>query len=64
MPDEEIVDLMHRRETPCKDSLLQGEYLSHHSFIIEELGVGVDLKLPVDTSPVGRVSGWSGDLSW
>ena len=64
MPGEEIVDLRHRRETPCKDPLLQGEFSSHHSFISQELGVGVDLKLPVDTTPIGLVSGWGGDLSW
>ena len=61
---EEVVDLKHRQETPCKYPPLQSECSSHHSFISQELGVGVDLKLPVDTSPVGRVSGWSGDLSW
>ena len=63
MPGEEIVDLRHRRETPCKEPPLQGECLSHHSFISQELGVGVDLELPVDTPPVGLVSGFGGDLS-
>ena len=53
MPGEEIVDLRHRLETPCKYLPLQGECLSHHSFIIQEHGVGVDLKLPVNTPPVG-----------
>ena len=64
MSGEEIVDLRHHRETPCKDPPLQGECSSHLSFIIHKLGVGVDLKLPVDTPPVGLVSGWGGDLNW
>ena len=64
MPGEEIVDLRHRRETLCKDPPLQGEWSSHHFFISQELGVGVDLKLPVDTPPVGLVSSWGGGLSW
>ena len=64
MPGEEIVDIMHRQETPCKDPPLQGECSSHYSFISQELGVGVDLKFPVDTPPVGLVSGWGGCLSW
>ena len=64
MPGEEVVDLRHRWETPCKYQPLQSECLSHHSFISQELGVGVDLKLPIDIPPVGLVNGWSGDLSW
>ena len=64
MSAKDIVDLKHRLETPCKDPPLQGECLSHHSFISQELGVGVDLKLPVDTPPVGLVSGWGRGLSW
>ena len=64
MPGEEVVDLRHHRETPCKDPPLQGECSSHHSFISQELGVEIDLKLPVDTPPVGLVSGWGGGLSW
>ena len=64
MPDEEIVDLRHYRETPCKDPPLQGECSSHHSFISQELGVGVDLELPIDTQSVGLVNGWGGDLNW
>ena len=64
MPGEEIVDLRHLPETPCKDPPLQGEYSSHHSFFSQELGVGVDLESPVDTPPVGLVSGWDGDLNW
>ena len=61
MHDEEIVDLRHRRETPCKDPPLQGECLSHYSFISQELGIGVDLELPIDTPLVRLVSGWGGD---
>ena len=64
MPGEEIVDLKHRRETPCKDPPLQCECSSHNSFVVQELGVGVDLKLPVDTLPFGLVSSWGGVLSW
>ena len=64
MPGEEVVDLRHHRETPCKYPPLKSECSSHHSFISKELGVGVDLKLPVDTPPVGLVSGWGGDLCW
>ena len=62
MPGEEIVDLRHRRETPCKDPPLQGKCSSHHSFISQDLSVEVDLKLPVDTPPVGMVSGWGVEL--
>ena len=64
MAGEEVVDLWHRWETPCKYPPLQGECSSHHSFISQELGVGVDLKLPIDTPPVGLVSGYGGDLNW
>ena len=64
MPREEIVDLRHRREAPYKDPPFPGEYSSYHSFISQELGIGVDLKLPVDTPPIGLVSGFGGDLSW
>ena len=63
MPGEEIVDLRHCRETPCKDPPLQGECSSHNSFVNQELGVGVDLKLPIDTPPFGLVSGLGGVLS-
>ena len=64
MPGEEVVDLRHRQETPSKYPPLQSECSSNHSFISQELGIGVDLKLPVDTPPIGLVSGWGGDLSW
>ena len=53
MPGKEIVDLRHRREAPCKELALLGECLSYHSFISQELGVRVDLKLPVDTPSLG-----------
>ena len=45
MPSEEVMDLRHRWETPCKYLPLQGECPSHYSFISQELGVGVNLKL-------------------
>ena len=64
MPGEEIVDLKHRRETPCKDPPLQCECSSHNSFVVQELGVGVDLKLPVDTPLVGLVSSRCEGMSW
>ena len=64
MPGEEILDLRHRRETPYKESPLQGEFSSYHSFISQELSVGVDLKLPVDTPPVGLVSSRGEGMSW
>ena len=64
MLGEEIVDLRHRRENPCKDPPFPGEYSSYHSFISQELGIGVDLKLPVDTQSVGLVNGWGGGLNW
>ena len=64
MPGENIMDLMHRRETPCKDPPLQGECSSHHSFVIQELCIGLDLKLPVDAPPVGLVSSWGEGMSW
>ena len=64
MTAEEIVDLRHRRETLCKDPPLQGECSSHNSFLSEELGVGVDLKLLVDTPPVGLVSSRGEGMSW
>ena len=64
MSGEDIVDLRHRRETPCKDPPLQCECSSHNSFVIQELGVGVDLKLPVDTPPVGLVSSLGEGMSW
>ena len=64
MHGEEIVDLRHRQKTPYKDPSLQGECFSHHSYISEELGVGVDLKYPVDTPSVGLVSCWGWGLSW
>ena len=64
MLDEETVDLRHRWETPWKDPPLQGECSSHHSFISQELGIGIDLKLPVDTLPVGLVSGWGAYRNW
>ena len=64
MPGEEVVDLRNRRETPYKDPPLQSECSSHHSFISQELGIGVDFKLRINTPPVGLVSGWSWDLSW
>ena len=59
MPGEYVVDLRHRGETPCKYPPLQGECSSHYSFISQELGVGVDLKLPVEHH------GWAGQwLEW
>ena len=64
MPGEDIVNLRHRRETPYKEPPLQGDCLSYHSFINQELGVGVDLKWPIDTPLGGLVSGCGGDLSW
>ena len=64
MTGEDIVDLSHRRETPYKDTPLQYECSSHNAFVIQELCIGVDLKLPVDTPLVGLVGGWSGNLSW
>ena len=64
MPGEEIVDLRHRRETPCKDPPLQGECSSHNSSVSQELGIGLDLKLPVDTPLVGLVSIRGEGLSW
>ena len=64
MPTEEIVDLRHHRETPCKDPPLQGECSNHNSFVIQELGVGVDLKFPVDTPPVGLASSRCEGMSW
>ena len=60
MPGEEVVDLRHRWETPCKYPPLQGECSSHYSFISQELGIGVNLKLAVDTPPVWLVIGWVG----
>ena len=44
MPGKEIVDLRHRRETSCKDPLLQGECLSHHSFVANPEGVPVSVR--------------------
>ena len=64
MPGEDIVDLRHHRETPCKDPPLQGECSSHHFFISQELGVRVDLKLPVDTPPIGMVSSRGEGMIW
>ena len=64
MPNEEVVDLRHHRETPCKYPPLQSECSIHHSFISQELGVGVDLKLLVDTPSVWLLSGCGGDLTW
>ena len=64
MPDEEIVDLRHHWDTLCKDPPLQGECSSHNSFLSQELGVGVDLKLSVDTPPVGLVNGRGKGLRW
>ena len=64
MPGEEVVDLRHRRESRYKYPPLKSECLSNNSFISQELGIEVDLKRPVDTPPVGLVSGWGGDLSW
>ena len=64
MPGEEIVDLRHRLETTCKYLPLQGECLSNNSFVSQEHGVGVELKLPVDTPPIGLVNGWGESLSW
>ena len=64
MSGEEIVDLRHHRETPYKDPPLQCECLSHNSFVIQELDVGVDLKLPVDLPPVRLVSSRGEGLIW
>ena len=64
MPSKEVVDLRHRWESPYKYPPLQGECLSHYSFISQELGVGVNLKLAVDTPLVWLVRGWGGDLGW
>ena len=60
MPGDEIVDLRHRGGTSCKDLRLKGECSSHHSFISQELGIRVDLKLPIDTPPICLVCGWGG----
>ena len=59
----EVVDLRHRWETPCKYPPLQGECPSHYSFISQEFGVGVNLKLAFDAPPVWLVRGWGGDLA-
>ena len=64
MPSEEIVDLRHRRETLGKDPPLLGECPSHNSFVSQELGVEVDLKLSVDTPPIGLVSSRGEGMSW
>ena len=64
MPGEEIVELRHLRKTSCKEPLLKGESLSYNSFVSEELGIGVDLKFPIETPPIGLVSGWGGGLRW
>ena len=64
MSGEEIVNLKHRRETPYKDPPLQCDCSSHNSFVIQELGVGVDLKLPVNTPLVGPVSSRGEGMSW
>ena len=64
MRGEEIVDLRHRRQTSRKDPPLQFNCSSHNSFVIQELGIGLDLKLPVDTPLVGLVSGWGAGFSW
>ena len=64
MSGEETMDLKHRRETPCKDPPLQCECSSHNSFIVQELGIGVDLKLLVDTPPVGLVRSRGEGMSW
>ena len=64
MSGEEIVDLKHRGKISHKDPPLQCKCPSHNSFVNEELGVRVDLKLPVDTPPVGLVSSWGGGLRW
>ena len=64
MPGEEIVDLRHRRETPGKDPPLQCECSSHNSFVVQELGIGVDLKFPVDTLLVRLVSSRGEGMSW
>ena len=64
MSGEEIVDLRHHRETPSRDPPLLCECSSYNSFVFQELGVGVDLKLPVDTPPVGLVSSRGEGMSW
>ena len=48
MPGEEVVDLRHYWETPCKYPMLQGECLSHHSFVANPEGVPVSVRSSSD----------------
>ena len=64
MYGEEIVDLRHCRETPCKDPPLQCKCTSHKSFVIQELCIKIDLKLLVYTLPVGLVNSRGEGMSW
>ena len=64
MSAEEIPDLRHRQETPYKDPPLKCKCLTHNSFVIQELGIGIDLKLPVYTPPVGMVGDRGESTSW
>ena len=59
MSVEDIVDLWHRRGTSRKDLPLQCKCPSHDSFVIQELCIGIDLILPVDTPLIG----WSADCT-
>ena len=64
MSDEEIVDLGHSGETSRKDPLLQCKCPSHDSFVIQELCIGLDLILPVDTPLVELVGNRGESTSW
>lgn len=61
MPGEECMHIKHGGETPRKDLPLQGKGPSHDTLIIQHLGVGVHLKLPLNTPPIRVVDNWDGD---
>ena len=57
------MDIRHGGETPRKDPLLHGKGLGRDTLIIQKLSVGVQLKLPLNTPPIGLVGIHGGDSS-
>ena len=63
MSGEEIMDLEHRRETPCKDPPLQCESSSHISFVSQELGRSrLEIARRHTTGWAGQWLGWVPEL--